>query len=276
MAATSNDLLSERLRNQHLTRPDRQKPAQVVASLGAMQAQDFPAAKWAVGLRAPGCQQPGHRGGVQRRRDPAHARAAADVALRRAPQDIRWMVGLERASRARHQRVLLSAVGTRREDVRARLRDDASRARGRRADDARGAGGGVETREGAGRRVEARLHHDARGTGRRDLQRTAARQTIHLRAARSTRAGQQDARSPGRGGRTGQAILHQSRAGDDPRFRVVVRVDGQGSGARHRGGEAETAAGDDRRAHALARDRRAPRRQPRAARRCCCRITTNT
>ena len=55
MAATSNALLSERLRNQHLTRPDRQKPAHVVAWLGAMQAQDFPAAKWAVGLRSPGC-----------------------------------------------------------------------------------------------------------------------------------------------------------------------------------------------------------------------------
>ncbi len=55
MAATSNEFLSERLRNQHLTRPDRQKPAQVVAWLGAMQAQDFPAAKWAVGLRSPGC-----------------------------------------------------------------------------------------------------------------------------------------------------------------------------------------------------------------------------
>lgn len=55
MAATSNGLLSERLSNQHLTRPDRQKPAQVVAWLCAMQAQDFPAAKWAVGLRSPGC-----------------------------------------------------------------------------------------------------------------------------------------------------------------------------------------------------------------------------
>ena len=55
MAATSEQLISERLRNQHLTRPGRRDPAQVVASLGAMQAQDFPAAKWAIGLRAPGC-----------------------------------------------------------------------------------------------------------------------------------------------------------------------------------------------------------------------------
>jgi hypothetical protein len=48
-------LIAERLRNQHLTRPGRRDPAQVVAALGAMQAQDFPAAKWGIGLRAPGC-----------------------------------------------------------------------------------------------------------------------------------------------------------------------------------------------------------------------------
>ena len=55
MAATPDELITERLRNQHLTRPGRRDPVQVVASLGAMQAQDYPAAKWAVGLRAPGC-----------------------------------------------------------------------------------------------------------------------------------------------------------------------------------------------------------------------------
>jgi hypothetical protein len=55
MAATPDELINARLRNQHLVRPGRRDPAQVVASLGAMQAQDYPAAKWAVGLRAPGC-----------------------------------------------------------------------------------------------------------------------------------------------------------------------------------------------------------------------------
>lgn len=55
MSATSTELLSERLRNQQLTHSTRRKAAQVVACLGAMQAQDFPAAKWAIGLRAPGC-----------------------------------------------------------------------------------------------------------------------------------------------------------------------------------------------------------------------------
>ena len=55
MAASADALISERLRNQHLTRPGRRDPAQVVASLGAIQAQDYPAAKWAIGLRAPAC-----------------------------------------------------------------------------------------------------------------------------------------------------------------------------------------------------------------------------
>src|SRR5688500_15108645 len=55
MAASADELISERLRNQHLTRPGRRDPAHVVASLGAMQAQDYPAVKWAIGLRAPGC-----------------------------------------------------------------------------------------------------------------------------------------------------------------------------------------------------------------------------
>ncbi len=93
MAATSNEFLSERLRNQHLTRPDRQKPANVVAWLGAMQAQDFPAAKWAVGLRSPGC----HSQDIEE--------AFNDGAILRthvlrptwhfvARQDIRWMVAL--------------------------------------------------------------------------------------------------------------------------------------------------------------------------------------
>ena len=56
MAATPNELLIERLRNQQLIDSTRRKPVPVVSWLCAMQAQDFPAAKWAIGLRAPGSQ----------------------------------------------------------------------------------------------------------------------------------------------------------------------------------------------------------------------------
>ena len=47
----SSDVLAHRLRNQKLASPDFDKPADVVRWFGAMQAQDFNAAKWALALR---------------------------------------------------------------------------------------------------------------------------------------------------------------------------------------------------------------------------------
>jgi hypothetical protein len=93
MAPTSSTLLSERLRNQQLTHSDRRNPAQVVAWLGAMQAQDFTAAKWAIGLRAPGChdatvEQAFNDGHILRThvlRPTWHFVAAADI---------RWLIAL--------------------------------------------------------------------------------------------------------------------------------------------------------------------------------------
>ena len=93
MAATSTDLLTKRLRNQLLVDSSRRKPEQVVAWLCAMQAQDFPAAKWAVASRAPGCQD----GDVEQ--------AFNDGLILRThvlrptwhfvtPQDIRWLLAL--------------------------------------------------------------------------------------------------------------------------------------------------------------------------------------
>lgn len=93
MAASPGDFLAERLRNQQLTHSDRRNPAQVVAWLGAMQAQDFPAAKWAIGLRAPAChdadiEQAFNDGHILRThvlRPTWHFVAAADI---------RWLVAL--------------------------------------------------------------------------------------------------------------------------------------------------------------------------------------
>ena len=48
-----NDLIRRRLANQHLSGSSFRTPAEVVAWLGAMQSQDYPGAKWAIGLRAP-------------------------------------------------------------------------------------------------------------------------------------------------------------------------------------------------------------------------------
>ena len=45
------DIALQRLKNQRLSLPDLKKPADVVHWLGAVQAQDYYAAKWALGLR---------------------------------------------------------------------------------------------------------------------------------------------------------------------------------------------------------------------------------
>jgi hypothetical protein len=86
-------LLTSRLHNQQLIGSSRRKPVQVVSWLCAMQAQDYPGAKWAIGLRAPGTQ------------DGDLEQAFNDGAILRthvlrptwhfvAPSDIRWMLAL--------------------------------------------------------------------------------------------------------------------------------------------------------------------------------------
>jgi hypothetical protein len=54
-ATTATELIGERLHHQQLVRSTKKAPEEVVAWLGAMQAQDFSGAKWAIGLRAPAC-----------------------------------------------------------------------------------------------------------------------------------------------------------------------------------------------------------------------------
>jgi hypothetical protein len=48
---THLDIVRQRLLNQHLSRPRFSKPEELVAWLGAVQAQDFAGAKWSLGLR---------------------------------------------------------------------------------------------------------------------------------------------------------------------------------------------------------------------------------
>lgn len=93
MPATPTQLLSTRLRHQQLVDSTLGKPAAVVSWLCAMQAQDFPAAKWAVGLRVRGCQ------------DADVEQAFNDGLILRthvlrptwhfvAPEDIRWLLAV--------------------------------------------------------------------------------------------------------------------------------------------------------------------------------------
>jgi len=87
-------LLAQRLHHQKLNQPDLTTAADVVRWMGAVQAQDFPAAKWALCLRA--------RGGLQ---DLDVEQAFNDGAILRThvlrptwhfvpPADVRWMLKL--------------------------------------------------------------------------------------------------------------------------------------------------------------------------------------
>ena len=95
-----------RLRNQRLSSMGFTRPADVVSWLGAVQAQDYPGAKWALGLR------------MRRATDAIVERALAAGEIVRthvmrptwhfvAPADIRWLLGLTaprvRAAMARYE-----------------------------------------------------------------------------------------------------------------------------------------------------------------------------
>jgi len=90
---TTSQLLKYRLNNQHITVPKPGGPAGIVAWLGAVQAQDYSAAKWALGAR------------LINSTDAAIDNALAEGAIIRthvlrptwhfvAPGDIRWMLEL--------------------------------------------------------------------------------------------------------------------------------------------------------------------------------------
>ncbi len=90
---TRRDIARQRLRNQRITGPIRGTPADVVGWLGAVQAQDYAGAKWALGLRLRGAT------------DADVERAFNDGAILRThllrptwhfvtPADIRWMLAL--------------------------------------------------------------------------------------------------------------------------------------------------------------------------------------
>ena len=87
------DIVRERLRNQLVGHGRFDEPGEVVRWLGAVQAQDYPAALWAVGLRAPGATAA------------TVERAVAERAIVRtwpmrgtlhfvSPGDVRWMLEL--------------------------------------------------------------------------------------------------------------------------------------------------------------------------------------
>jgi hypothetical protein len=52
MSLTRTQIAQHRLTTQHLLTPDFRTPAEAVAALGAVQSQDYPGGKWAIGLRS--------------------------------------------------------------------------------------------------------------------------------------------------------------------------------------------------------------------------------
>ena len=93
MAATPTELLIERLHNQQLIDSTRRTPEDVVSWMVAMQAQDYPSAKWAIGLRAPRC----HEGDIE---NAFNAGKILRTHVLRptwhfvSPADIRWLLAL--------------------------------------------------------------------------------------------------------------------------------------------------------------------------------------
>ncbi len=90
---TKSDIARLRLANQHISNPSFKKPSDVVEWLGAVQAQDYAGAKWALGLR------------MQRATDRVIDQAFTDGSILRthlmrptwhfvAPTDIRWLLAL--------------------------------------------------------------------------------------------------------------------------------------------------------------------------------------
>jgi hypothetical protein len=131
-----SDIPHTRLRHQRLTSPQFKKPADVVRWLGAVQAQEYSPAKWAIGQRMRRATD--ESSGPCGRRDPADARAGLTWHFV-APEDIRGCradrptrqghdrpyarhVSLDDAAFKRSQKVLATALGGGRHLTRGELR----------------------------------------------------------------------------------------------------------------------------------------------------------
>ena len=87
------DVIRERLANQFLTGPGLKSPVEVVRALGAVQAQDYPSARWAVGMRTRGATDADVEAAVNR------GEILRTHVLRPTwhfvlPEEIRWMLAL--------------------------------------------------------------------------------------------------------------------------------------------------------------------------------------
>lgn len=92
-AMTDRDLILQRLHNQQILHPVLRRPGEVVARLGAVQAQDYGGALWSIGLRMPEGTQGDIRQALTRREITRIwlLRGTLHVV---APGDVRWILSL--------------------------------------------------------------------------------------------------------------------------------------------------------------------------------------
>lgn len=90
---TPIQITNMRLQNQGVAHPDRQSPDAVVAWHGAMQAQDYAHARWAVGLRLPDASDAGISAAIDRG-DIIRTHVLRPTWHLVAASDIRWMLDL--------------------------------------------------------------------------------------------------------------------------------------------------------------------------------------
>jgi hypothetical protein len=92
------EIIRQRLYNQHILMAQRfTQPGQLVSWMGAIQAQDYPAAKWGIGLRLPGTTE-GDIEKVIAERSIVRTWALRGTLHLLAAADIRWVLALIRRS----------------------------------------------------------------------------------------------------------------------------------------------------------------------------------
>jgi hypothetical protein len=88
-----SEIATFRLQNQQITHPSFAQPKEVAAWLGAMQAQDYTHAKWAIGLRIPGSTDADVEAALDRG-DIVRTHVLRPTWHFAAAEDIRWMLAL--------------------------------------------------------------------------------------------------------------------------------------------------------------------------------------
>ncbi len=90
---TTTEIAALRLHNQQITQAKFTSPAAVVGWMGAMQAQDYTHAKWAIGLRLPGLTDTDVEAAIDRG-DLVRTHLLRPTWHFVAAEDVRWMLAL--------------------------------------------------------------------------------------------------------------------------------------------------------------------------------------